>query len=119
MTFLKKLSLLALTLLPFVTFSQTGFIEIEVRDSVQIKATSFEYVIALEEDYNMVVEDIEADENINEMKSKNQEKMRLNTLENFLKNNKYNYISLADSNYEVNGKNNLFRMNNGFKLTLS
>lgn len=117
---MKKLSFIALLLISFTAFSQNGFIEIEVIDSVQIKATSFEYVVALEEDYDVYVEDAEADENINEMKAKNQDKIRLTTLENFLKNNKYTYVSLSDSSYEVNGRNNLFRMSsNGFKVTLS
>ncbi len=119
MKILKNVFFIALMLLSFTAFSQNGFIEVEVIDSVQVKATSFEYIVALEEDYETYVEDAEADQNINEMKVKNQDKMRLTTLENFLKNNKYMYASLSDSNYEINGKNNLFRMNsNGFMVTL-
>lgn len=107
-------------LLSFNAFSQNGFIEVEVIDSVQVKATSFEYLVALEEDYETYIEDAEADENINEMKVKNQNKMRLATLEGFLKTNKYAFVSLSDSSYEVNGRNNLYRMSaEGFKVSLS
>ena len=39
---------------------------------------------------------------MNEIKVKNAQKMKLNNLETFLKNKKYKYTSLSESNLETN-----------------
>ena len=53
MKFTTKIFILAFILAPISIFSQNGSIEVEVIDSVQIKATSFEYILTLEDDYEL------------------------------------------------------------------
>lgn len=95
--------LFILTLIFNTTFfyAQNGFIEIEVRDSVSLKAISYEYNIMATSTFGVDVDDYEADENINKMKSKNKEKMALSTIETFLKNNNFKFESLNDANYNI------------------
>jgi len=105
--------------LPIAVFSQNGFIEIETRDSVQLKAVSFEYAVTLEEDYEAYGEQAETTDDINEMKNKDIQKMKLTDLENFLKNKKYSYTSLTDSNFDIKkSRLNLFGSTEGFKISL-
>jgi len=114
----------ALFTLSLTTYSQNGFIEIEVKDSVKLKATSIEYIVSLEEDYDLyavdeeeVVEDVKS----NELKTKAAQKIKLNNVETFLKNQKYKYVSLADSSFETNNKTKLLFNSNdlGFSVTVS
>lgn len=103
-------------------YAQNGFIEIEVTDSISLKAISYEYTISTEKDYYGVVEEVdyEADENINKMKSENKEKMALTNAETFLKNNKFKYESLENSNYNINSTRFGFNLDtNGFKVFVS
>ena len=119
MKLFKTIILSAFVFLPIAVFSQNGFIEIETRDSVQLKAVSFEYAVSLEEDYETYAEQGEASDEINEMKNKNIQKMKLSDLENFLKSKKYSYTSLADSSFDVKrSRLNLFGSTEGFKVSL-
>jgi hypothetical protein len=114
-----KLLFAIITILSSTLFyAQNGFIEIEVTDSISLKAISYEYTITAENSYGVVVEeDYEADENINKMKSDNKEKMALANIENFLKNNKFNYESLDKNNYNINSNKFGFNFDsNGFKV---
>lgn len=120
MKFTTKIFILAFILAPISIFSQNGSIEVEVIDSVQIKATSFEYILTLEDDYeSYAVEEFEEDVKMNEIKVKNAQKMKLNNLETFLKNKKYKYTSLSESNLETNNKFNIFKVNDGFRVSLA
>lgn len=114
----KLLFVLISLLFSTIFYAQNGFIEIEVTDSISLKAISYEYTITAENNYGMVIEeDYEDDENINKMKSDNKEKMALATIENFLKNNNFKYESLDKNNYNINS--NKFGFNsdsNGFKV---
>ena len=97
----QRLFILTLLLNASFFYAQNGFIEIEVRDSVSLKAISYEYTIMAVQDYAVDIDDYEADENINKMKSNNKEKMALSTVETFLKNNKFTFESLNDANYSI------------------
>lgn len=97
----QRLFILTLLLNASFFYAQNGFIEIEVRDSVSLKAISYEYTIVAVQDYAVDIDDYEADENINKMKSNNKEKMALSTVETFLKNNKFTFESLNDANYSI------------------
>jgi uncharacterized protein YggE len=98
---IQRLFILTLLLNATFIYAQNGFIEIEVRDSVSLKAISYEYNIMATNSFDVDMEDYEDNENINKMKSKNKEKMALSTIETFLKDNKYNYKSLNDTNYNI------------------
>lgn len=120
MKFTTKIIILAFLLAPISIFSQSGSIEVEVIDSVQVKATSFEYILTLEDDYeSFAFEEGEEDVKMKELKNKNTKKTKLNDLETFLKNKKYKYTSLSESNLETNNKYNIFKSNDGFKISVS
>jgi uncharacterized protein YggE len=116
----QRLFILTLLLNASFFYAQNGFIEIEVRDSVSLKAISYEYNIVTSNNFEIGVDDYEADENINKMKSHNKEKMALSTIETFLKNNKFTYESLTDSNYNIGSSIYGFDMTSeGYKVFVS
>lgn len=98
---LQRLLTLSLLLNCNLFYAQNGFIEIEVSDSISLKAISYEYTILAENDFQIDEDDYEADENINKMKSKNKEKMALSIIENFLKSNNIIFELLTETNYSI------------------
>lgn len=107
--------------LSFVSYSQDGSIEIEVRDSVKLKPISIDYILSVEENYEeavSVTEDVSEDTKSNELKAKADEKIKFNNLETFLKKNKYKYISLSDSGFET-GNHSRPYFDGGFSVTVS
>jgi hypothetical protein len=94
--------LIVVFLFPIFVNAQSGSIEIEVKDSIEVKATSFEYLVKLEEDYDSVDEITEEDSVVQQVKLNDLNKMKNNQLEMYLKNNKFSYRSSVDFSYEVN-----------------
>jgi len=119
------LYLVPLFLISYTGFSQSGFIEVEVSDVVLLKATSFEYAVTIGNDYSYGMPDIDTvatdyNEDINEAKQKANQKMRLNELETFLKQKKYNYSSLSESNLEVKGlSQSIYGSAEGYKVKVA
>lgn len=114
--------LLPLLIFPLSSFSQSGYIEVEVSESVVLKPLSFEYALTVGNDYDLdaVAEEAtetEYDEDINLVKRKANQKKKLNELENFLKLKKYSYTPL-DASMEVN-KLDIFGSSEGFKVKVN
>ncbi|HSD13585.1 MAG TPA: SIMPL domain-containing protein [Flavobacterium sp.] len=118
----KILFAFVLLTLSFVSYSQNGFIEIEVRDSVKLKPISIDYILSVEENYEeeavSALEEVSEDSKSDELKAKAQEKIKLNNLETFLKKNKYKYISLTDSSFETGNKSRVY-FEGGYSVTVS
>ncbi|MDY7394849.1 hypothetical protein UMM65_06320 [Aureibaculum sp. 2210JD6-5] len=107
------LSILLLT--SSLCFSQPGFIEIEVRDSIQLKPETFEYHISIDD--SMVME-FNADVPYNPKVAKTKRKEKLSELQAFLTNKGYSFSSLNDLSYEVNNSSYLSR-NDAIVITLN
>ncbi|MBJ2173779.1 SIMPL domain-containing protein [Aureibaculum sp. A20] len=109
-----KTLLTILLLTTTICFSQTGFIEIEVRDTIKIKPESFDYQISVDEstlrDYNNTGP---YDPRISNEKLK----LKLKELESFLKEKTTNFTPLQHSTYEVN--NTSYFAKNGFMVTFT
>ncbi len=112
---MKKTTLLFTLLLSTLSFSQQGFIEVEVRDSIKLKVSKFEYLIEIVQNS----EDLYANDNINVVDTRNKikEKTRLQKieLEKFLNKNNYTY-RLPENGYLINN-NSLFN-DKSFIITL-
>lgn len=111
---MKKSILLFTFLTCFFSFSQTKFIEVEVRDSIQLKVTNFEYQI------DIIQTDNELYGNENNIAEKRKEirentKKRKKEIEKFLQQKNYNYRA-PYNNYLIN--NNPLFENKSFIITL-
>lgn len=95
-------------------FSQTGFIEIEVRDTIRIKPDTFEYHLNVNQSSIMEGSDSES----YDPKATNEKlKVKLKELETFLTKKAYDFKPMYNSTYELN--NNSYFSKNGYVVTFA
>ncbi len=112
----KKIVLVVYLLLSNVyIFSQTGFIEVEVRDTIKLKTSKLEYLIEIPQNQDYIYDNNE--NNVVETRKKIREKTRqqVTEIEQFLKEKSYDY-RLPENGYLIN--NNSFFQTKSFIVTL-
>ena len=110
---MKKL-LYSIILISSIGYTQTRSIEVEVRDTIRLKALEFEYLIKVQESYNLVEENY--GENYDPQISKEKNAMKLFQIKEFLANKNYEFKSINEDQYSIN--NSIYFGNNGYKVVL-
>lgn len=112
---MNKLTIIAFFFVSAISFAQSKFIEVEVRDTLMLEPSAFEYVIRImdfEADTSAVIS--ANDYNPKVLRQKYNQKS--DEIKKLLKSKKYNFRDLRDSNYELNSMS--FYNENGFIVML-
>ncbi|WP_299673148.1 hypothetical protein [uncultured Tenacibaculum sp.] len=96
-------------------FCQTGFIEVEVRDTIKLKASKLEYSIEIPQNQDYIYDNNENNIAETRKKIKEKTKQQVKEIEQFLKKENYNY-RLPENGYLVN--NNPLFQTKSFIITL-
>lgn len=94
-------------------FSQTGYIEIEVRDSIKLKPISLEYNIQIDDSKFIVYNN---EKEVNQYSTKIKVTEKCNELKSFLKAKNYKIHPLSNNKYQIH--NYLGFWKNGYVVTL-
>ncbi|TCI84997.1 hypothetical protein [Tenacibaculum sp. M341] len=99
--------ILVITLLVSIfTYSQTGFIEVEVRDSIKLKASKYEYLIEITQNNDYLYSNDNTDVIATRKKIKEKTVLQKKEIEAFLKEKNYKY-RFPENLYLINN-NSLF-----------
>ncbi len=99
--------ILVITLLVSIfTYSQTGFIEVEVRDSIKLKASKYEYLIEITQNNDYLYSNDNTDVVATRKKIKEKTALQKKEIEAFLKEKNYKY-RFPENHYLINN-NSLF-----------
>ena len=96
-------------------FSQTGFIEVEVRDTIKLKASKLEYLIEIPQNQDYIYDNNENNVVETRKKIKEKTKQQVKEVEQFLKEKNYDF-RLPENGYLIN--NNSFFQTKSFIITL-
>ncbi len=109
---MKKIFYLLLLASSF-SFSQSGFIEVEVRDTIKLSPTKILFNITIDQSS---VYRAEVAKEYDPIKAKEMTNSKLLEIEKFLNDNNYTFHKIGESNFQI--RNSLSSWNNGFTVTM-
>lgn len=112
---MKKLILITLFFISAISFAQSKFIEVEVRDTIMLEPSRFEYVISIR-DFEVDTSAVVTPDAYNPQAMKQKYDQKAEEIKKVLKSKKYAFRDLRDSNYELNSMS--FYSENGFVVRL-
>ena len=95
-------------------FSQSGFIEVEVRDTIRLNPSKICYNITIN---RSDLYQPEAGKTYDPVEAKNKTNSKLDEIKKFLESYNYTFNKIGESNYQIN--NSLSSWKNGFVVTAS